>query len=95
MVPPGGRTLGAEHEVMSRGIRRYVERIIETIKDRLRVFNKCFPCRHSKPEHVYVSNFFHLYGQFYNHTWAHQSLVEHQVVGKTEFGRPFNLLKGG
>jgi hypothetical protein len=36
-----------------------VERVIETVKDRFRVFDKYFPCRCSKPEHI--SNFMQLF----------------------------------
>ncbi len=63
--PWAAKTLELEHEILSGSIRSYVERIIETVKDRIRVFDKYFPCRCSKPEHV--SNFLRLYGLFYNH----------------------------
>ncbi len=38
------RRLGFEHEVVHRGIRNYVERWNETLKDRARGFDKYFPC---------------------------------------------------
>ena len=60
--PWAAKTLELEHEILSGGVRSYVERIIETIKDRIRVFDKYFPCRCSKP--VHVSNFLRLYGLF-------------------------------
>ncbi|WP_456475316.1 hypothetical protein [Candidatus Pyrohabitans sp.] len=40
--PWPAKTLELEHEVISGGIRNYVKRIIETIKDRIRVFDKYF-----------------------------------------------------
>ncbi len=38
------RRLGIEHEVVCGGIRSYVERFNETLKDRARSFDKYFPC---------------------------------------------------
>jgi putative transposase len=90
--PWAAKTLALEHEVISGGIRSYVERIIETIKDRIRVFDKYFPCRCGKPEHV--ANFLRLFGLYYNHARTHQSLGEppDPIEGKTEFERFCNLL---
>jgi len=39
---------GIEHEIVSEGIRNYVERVIETIKDRTRVFGHYFPSKDGK-----------------------------------------------
>ena len=34
------------HEVVSGGVRSYVERVIETVKDRTRIFDNYFPSRY-------------------------------------------------
>jgi putative transposase len=90
--PWAARTLEMEHEDMSGGIRNYVERLIETIKDRIRVFDKYFPCRCGNPSHV--TNFLRLFVLYYNHARIHQTLGEppDPVEGKTEFERMCNLL---
>jgi transposase-like protein len=90
--PWAARTLEMEHEVMSGGIRSYVERLIETVKDRIRVFDKYFPYRCGNPSHV--SNFLRLFVLYYNHARIHQTLGEppDPVDGETEFERMCNLL---
>lgn len=35
--------MGVPHEVVSGGIRSYIERVIETVKDRTRMFDNYFP----------------------------------------------------
>jgi transposase-like protein len=87
------RTLELEHEVMSGGIRSYVERLIETIKDRARVFDGYYPCKCGKPDHVW--NFLRLFVLYYNHARHHQTLGEppDPVEGETEFERFCNILE--
>jgi len=91
--PWAARTLELEHEVISGGIRSYVERLIETVKDRLRVFDKYFPCCCGDLSHI--SNFLRLYGLYYNHVRVHQTLGEppDPIEGETEFERMCNLLE--
>lgn len=91
--PWAARTLELEHEVVSGGIRSYIERMIETVKDRARVFDGYYPCRCGKPEHA--SNFLRLFALYYNHARRHQTLGEppDAVAGDTEFERFCNILE--
>ena len=68
---------GLQHVVMSGGERSYVERVIETIKDRLRGFDVCFPSRR------YLLNtaieWLHGFMAFYNYVRTHMTLGREPV----------------
>ena len=91
--PWAARSLGMEHEVVSGGIRKYVERLIETVKDRTRSFDGYYPCRCGDSMHVW--NFLRLYVLYYNHVRHHQGLGEppDPVQGETEFQRLCNIIE--
>ncbi len=63
---------GISHKVVSGGIRSYVERVIETVKDRTRVFDNYFPSKRWKIAHV--ETWLSLYIFYYNWIRSHQSL---------------------
>jgi len=69
---------GIDHEIVSGGIRNYVERVIETIKDRTRVFDNYFPSKRWKIRHVYL--WFSIYIFYYNWIRSHQSLSNNSPV---------------
>jgi len=86
------RRYGIEHKVVSGGIRNYIERLIETIKDRTRVFDNYFPSERWKVEHVY--RWLNLYAFYYNWVRSHLTLCglppilyERGVEVKDEFER--------
>lgn len=59
------KRLGISHEVMSGGVRSYVESFFAIVKDRTRVFDHYFPCKCEKiPEHVY--NWLYLFVFYHN-----------------------------
>lgn len=62
--------LGLEHVVLSGGVRSYIERWFETLKDRLRAFDCYFPT--GKLESV--ENFCEAFRFFYNQCRYHQSM---------------------
>ena len=86
------RRYGIEHKVVSGGIRNYVERLIETVKDRTRVFDNYFPSKRWNIEHVY--RWLNLYAFYYNWIRGHMTLYglspvfyERGVDIKNEFER--------
>ena len=66
------RRYGIEHKIVSGGIRNYVERLIETIKDRTRAFDNYFPSERWRVEHVY--RWLGMYAFYYNWIRSHLSL---------------------
>jgi len=66
------------HEIVSGGIRNYVERVIETIKDRTRVFDNYFPSKRWNMGHIH--RWFSLYIFYYNWVWSHQNLSNNSSV---------------
>jgi len=69
------RRYGIEHKIVSGGIRNYIERLIETIKDRTMVFDNYFPSERWKVEHVY--RWLNLYAFYYN--WVRSHLTLHRL----------------
>jgi len=64
--------------------------LIETVKDRLRVFDNYLPCGCGNPNHV--SDFLRLFVLYYNHTKLHQTLGKPpNPVDGTELERMSNL----
>ena len=64
------KRLGLEHVVISGGIRNYMERWFETLKDRLRVFDRYFPTKGLKS----VENFTAIFCLWYNRCRTHMTL---------------------
>lgn len=64
------RRLGLKHIVMCGGERSYIERWFETLKDRLRVFDRYFPTERLET----VENFTAVFCLWYNECRHHQSL---------------------
>ena len=69
---------GIAHEVVSGGLRNYVERIIETVKDRTGIFDHYFPNKRWKLQHVEI--WMSLYVFYYNWIRSHQSLSDNSPV---------------
>ena len=63
---------GIIHEIVSGELRNYIERVIETVKDRTRIFDHYFPSKRWKIKHVEI--WFFLYIFYYNWIRSHQSL---------------------
>ena len=72
------RRYGIYHEIVSGGIRNYIERLIETIKDRTKVFDHYFPSKRWKIRHVDL--WFSIYIFYYNWIRSHQSLSNNSPV---------------
>jgi len=66
---------GIEHKIVSGGVRNYIERLIETVKDRTRVFDNYFPSERWRVEHVY--RWLNLYAFYYN--WVRSHLTLHRL----------------
>ena len=69
---------GIHHEIVSGGIRNYVERVIETIKDGTRLFDNYFPSKRWEIRHVHL--WFSIYIFYYNWIRSHQSLSNNSPV---------------
>jgi transposase-like protein len=91
--------IGFNHEVVSGGIRSYVERVIETVKDRTRLFDNYFPSRY-----VWVAGHVHrwmkLYLFYYNWIRSHMTfndnspiLTDKGIIIHTEYERFLYVLK--
>jgi len=91
--------MGIPHERVSGGIRSYIERFIETIKDRTRMFDNYFPS-----ETPWVAGHVHkwmiLYAFYYNWIRSHLTfgdnspiLAEQGIVIPTEFERFLYVLQ--
>lgn len=77
------RRLGINHKIVSGNIRNYVERQIETLKDRLKVFDNYFPHKESgyvgllyvrRDNYSHVINWLCAFTFFYNRLRRHMSL---------------------
>jgi len=77
------RRLGLKHEVVCGGVRSYVERWFETLKDRLRAFDCYFPTR----EFTSVRNFIIVFCFWYNSCRKHMSLDGPPTGGEGGFRR--------
>jgi transposase-like protein len=69
---------GITHEIVSGGLRNYVERVIETVKDRTRVLDHYFPSKRWKLQHVEI--WMSLYIFYYNWIRSHQSLLGNSPI---------------
>jgi len=72
------RRYGIQHEIISGGIRNYIERVIETIKDGNRVFDHYFPSKRWKKRHVEL--WLSLYIFYYNWIRSHLSLSNNSPI---------------
>jgi len=72
------RRYGIQHRIVSGGIRNYVERIIETIKDRTVIFDHYFPSKRWKINHVEF--WLSLYIFYYNWIRSHSSLSNNSPI---------------
>jgi len=72
------RRYGIQHEVISGGIRNYIERVIETIKDRTRIFDHYFPSKRWEIKHV--KSWLSLYIFYYNWIRSHLSLSNNSPI---------------
>ena len=91
--------MGIPHEVVSGGIRSYVERVIETVKDRTRMFDNYFPSKY-----VWVAGHVHrwmtLFLFYYNWIRSHMTfndnspiLAEKGIVIPSEYERLLYVLR--
>jgi len=89
------------HEVVSRGIRSYVEGVIETVKDRTRMFDNYFPS-----QYVWVAGHIKLWMDlflfYYNWIRSHMTfndnspiLAEKGIIISTEYERLLYVLREG
>ncbi|MCI0496798.1 MAG: DDE-type integrase/transposase/recombinase [Thermoplasmata archaeon] len=68
------RSLGIRHEVVKGGIRSYIERWNETLKDRTRSFDKYHPCRRHGCDGLHVLHWAIANVFYYNKVRPHLSL---------------------
>ncbi len=76
--------LGIRRQVVSGGIRNYIERWFETLKDRLRIFDICFP--HKKPSLIDIyrcreDNFKHVFDWLYAFVYYYNRIGGHTTLG--------------
>lgn len=90
--------MGIPHEVVSGGIRSYVERVIETVKDRTRMFDNYFPSRHVWVA-GHVKRWMDLFLFYYNWIRSHMTfndnspiLAKKGIVIPTEYERLLYVL---
>lgn len=91
--------IGFTHEVISGGIRSYVERVIETVKDRTRVFDNYFPSRYVWVA-GHVKRWMDLYLFYYNWVRSHMTFNDNSpilagkgIVIPTEYERFLYVLR--
>ncbi|MFQ6061013.1 MAG: DDE-type integrase/transposase/recombinase [Thermoplasmata archaeon] len=72
--------LGMEHRVICGGARSYVERFMETVKDRARPFDKYFPCD-LRCDLSHILNWVRLNVMYYNWARPHESLANRPPLG--------------
>jgi putative transposase len=78
--PSACRQLGVRHEWVVGGIRSYVERWNETLKDRDRLFDGYFPCS-GKCGYEHILNWCFLFAFYYNHVRRHMSRGNRPPLG--------------
>lgn len=78
--------LGIAHDEVSGGIRSYIERWIETLKDRSRSFDRYHPCRGGDCRRDHVRNWVFLVAFHYNHARRHMSRGLSPPLGGGEDG---------
>lgn len=78
--PGACRQLRIHHEWVVGGVRSYVERWNETLKDRTRGFDGYHPCR-GPCDHLHVLDWCFLFAFYYNHVRRHMSRGERPPLG--------------
>jgi putative transposase len=77
--PDACRSLGLRHEVYGDDLKAYVERIIQSFKDRIESFDDYFPCRKLRCPLNHVKAWMSLYAFYYNFIWRHETPLETSV----------------
>jgi putative transposase len=72
--PDACHSLRLRHEVYGEEMKAYVERIIQTFKDRIESFDDYFPCRKLRCPLNHVKAWLSLYAFYYNFIRRHQTL---------------------
>lgn len=72
--PDACRSLGLRHEVYGDELKSYVERIIQSFKDRIESFDDYFPCRRLRCPMNHVKAWLSLYAFYYNFIRRHQTI---------------------
>jgi len=71
--------IGWSHETISGGIRSYVERMIETVKDRTRLFDNYFPSKHTWVA-GHVKRWMDLFLFYYNWIRSHMTFQNNSPI---------------
>jgi len=92
VITDGGRwyptaigRLGMDHEIMNGGVRSYIERWNETLKDRMRYFDKYHPCQKSDCDRNHVLYWIMANIFFYNHVRPHMTLGAKPPIEKNDW----------
>jgi transposase-like protein len=95
--PDACRSLGLNHQVYGDDLKAYVERIIQSFKDRIESFDDYFPCRKLRCPLNHVKAWLSLYAFYYNFIRRHQTLKKTPVkpTGATEYETLTNLIEQG
>ena len=86
------KRLGIEHEMMKGGVRSYIERWNETLKDRARSFDKYHPCNKPGCDRKHIIHWIAANVFFYNHVRPHMSLSNNPPILKKDWYKLSNRM---
>jgi len=93
--PDACRSLGLRHQIYGDDLRGYVERTIQSFKDRIESFDDYFPCRRLRCPMNHVKAWLSLCAFYYSFIRRHQTLRKTPVnpTGATEYETLTNLIE--